>query len=492
MAASATPLAAAPAGAASITPSAAAPSPFAAFFDNPDLADAEVVVVAAAAAAPGGGGGAAGDSGASSAQRVLARLPAHRIVLKAASERWAAELERWPTPHHHHGAAGSSTTAPVPAVTIGVAGPHEAPLARALLQAAYSGRLGASEELAALALAAAEEVSDSEGGGREEERMDGSGSEEEGHSAGSGSSSSDNSSSSSSDDSSSSSGDSNSSSDNDDDDSSSSSDSSDSEEDDSSSGSSSSSGDDDDLSWGLDQRRQRRRQRKRERRQRQRLQQREQQREHQRQREQQERQQAQQRQQRAQQLRRRAREEAALLRLLELAHCAMAGGVARLVCARLVELSAAAAGSGGGVGAGGGQGEAAAGGDGGGGGLSWPSVLRLLNAPEDLRAAPAFAPLRAALAAAVRSRLGDLEAALGEEMRARDLAALPLRALARLLASSRTRAAGEASAVAAVNLWLAARGGAEAVGKEVCARALCPCVFSLPLSGAQAVALCGG
>lgn len=55
-----------------------------------------------------------------------------------------------------------------------------------------------------------------------------------------------------------------------------------------------------------------------------------------------------------------------------------------------------------------------------------------------------------------------------------DLVSLPPPALARLLASSRLRVAGEASVVAAINAWVTARGGAEHVETEVSTASLLP------------------
>lgn len=142
-----------------------------------------------------------------------------------------------------------------------------------------------------------------------------------------------------------------------------------------------------------------------------------------------------------------------------------------------------------------------------------PPVNRLLNSPEDLAASPDFAGLRKALAAAVRARLGDLEVCfeslceagrpyvsaaaavanrtwhlphtngrnhkpsqitLNDEELTSDLVSLPPPALARLLASSRLRVAGEASVVAAINAWVTARGGAEHVETEVSTASLLP------------------
>jgi hypothetical protein len=103
----------------------AAADAYASFFDNPDLSDAEVVF-----SGPDGGGRGLD----------LARMPAHRIVLKPASERWAAELERWPP--QQAGAAADGR--PPPAVTIGLAGAHELPVGRALVRALYCGMVDTS------------------------------------------------------------------------------------------------------------------------------------------------------------------------------------------------------------------------------------------------------------------------------------------------------------------------------------------------------------
>ncbi|GBF96490.1 hypothetical protein Rsub_09832 [Raphidocelis subcapitata] len=269
---------------------------YAAFFANPDLADAEVRFTAPAAAP------ATSAAAPRAPPRLLAALPAHRIVLKPASERWAAELERWTGCGGSGGGGGG-----VPAVTIGLAGPEELPLGRAMVKALYSGQLEVPALLSPEASPEAPAV-DGAGGG----------------------------------------------------------------------------------------------------------------------------------------------EEAALLRLLELAHCSLLAGVVGLACARLAALAQ-------------------------GGRLSWDAVTRLLSAPEDLASSREFTPLRADLASAVRARLGNLEAALNDAPAITALAALPAAALAGLLGGGGAAAAGEASAVAAANAWVAARGGAANVAAEDCA-ALLRCV----------------
>lgn len=93
------------------------------------------------------------------------------------------------------------------------------------------------------------------------------------------------------------------------------------------------------------------------------------------------------------------------------------------------------------------------------------TVSSLLHAP-DLAACAPFAPLARALAAAVRARLGDLELTLNDPEATSALAGLPLHALVRLLRSGRTAVAREESVVAAVNAWLAARGGVAGVDRE--------------------------
>lgn len=133
----------------------------AAFFDSHHLADAEIRFVG------DGDGGAAGT-------QLLGAMPGHQLVLRNASERWAAELERWQLAHHQGGRqpgagggggaraaaggrllgspgggggrsvdGGGGGEAAKPVVTIGLAGGHELGLGRALVELLYTGKLPA-------------------------------------------------------------------------------------------------------------------------------------------------------------------------------------------------------------------------------------------------------------------------------------------------------------------------------------------------------------
>lgn len=57
---------------------------------------------------------------------VLARMPSHLMVVKAASERWAAEVDRW----QHQGPSVGSTGRMPFRVTISLQGPDELPLGK--------------------------------------------------------------------------------------------------------------------------------------------------------------------------------------------------------------------------------------------------------------------------------------------------------------------------------------------------------------------------
>ncbi|KAI8471232.1 MAG: hypothetical protein J3K34DRAFT_520724 [Monoraphidium minutum] len=257
---------------------------FAAYFDSHHLADAEVRFITA-----GAGAGAP----------PLSVMPGHQLVLKGASDLWAAQLERW---QEGRAAAGGCGGCAPPAVSIGLAGPHELALGRDLVRVLYTG---------AAALAPA-------GGG---ESCAGQG----------------------------------------------------------------------------------------------------------------------------------PAEEARLLRLLELAHCALLEEVAAVVCGALAALLDRRLGP------------------------TWATVEALMAVPDALAAAPEFAPLAVHAARGVAARLGDLELALDEAESVAALARLPAPALVALLSGGALRAASEASVVAAVGAWMAARGGAQNVNAEVC-RSLLRCV----------------
>jgi hypothetical protein len=72
----------------------------------------------------------------------LAAAPCHSAVLAAASERWAAELRRWGDAAAAGGGGGGAGGGELPAVTLAVAGPEELPLALGLLYAVYHPELG--------------------------------------------------------------------------------------------------------------------------------------------------------------------------------------------------------------------------------------------------------------------------------------------------------------------------------------------------------------